>query len=467
MDFLLKAFPRRPSRTFVIALDNAGRRYKAPSRKGIAIVQADATRSPSDAGTEAGRRRSAMEAKLEGSSGTFLREAFPPGSVTLLLTPSGPEREAFIVPLILQALHDEDPLLAVLSNTSPKMLLTKLGLAGREGKSALLKGRFRILDWYSHKEGEVTNAVEERGILRCPGKLEALEPALGGLLDAEDGLGLALLEFLTDATWFGKERALNLAEALVRKAVRAYDKAILVLDAELVAPDVLARLESMADGVVRLHRERSEVGPAWKVSVGTKGREAKDHYLSLKPPFVGFTITEEPEAALVSRALPPHGVETSRCLKCGAAMEDEACIACGYGPDETRLKQVREVLRRCEDRLADDPDDPDALFTKSVVQARLRGYDQAIETLNRLARLDPRYPALWMLKAKIYERVGDDLKAKLCRQRALELEETESGSILAIRRGKEGFQCPLCQRWLPMDAVACPCGAEFDEEEAV
>ena len=408
-----------------------------------------------------------MEAELEGSSGTFLREAFPPGSATLLLTPSGPEREAFLIPLILQTLHDEEPLLAVLSNTSPKMVLTKLGLAGREGKAALLKGRFRILDWYSHKEGEVTNAVEDWGILRCPGRLEALEPALDGLLDVEDGYGLALLEFLTDATWFGKERALDLAEAIVRKAMQAYDRAIVVLDAELVAPEVLTRLEGMADGVVRLHRERSEVGPAWKVSVGTNRTEAKDHYLSLKPPFVGFTITEEPEAALVSRALPSDGVEASRCLKCGAAMEDEACIACGFGSDETRLKQVRKVLQRCEDRLEADPDDPDALFTKSVVQARLRGYDQAIETLNQLARVDPQYPALWMLKAKIYERVGDDLKAKLCRQRALELEETDSGSILTIRRGREGFQCPLCQRWLPLDAAACPCGAEFDEEETV
>ncbi|MDX1534187.1 MAG: tetratricopeptide repeat protein [Thermoplasmata archaeon] len=405
-----------------------------------------------------------METELEDSAKAFLEEAFPSGSVNLLLTPSGPEREAFLVPLILQALHDEEPLLAVLSNTPPKKVLAKLDVAGREGKSALLKGRFRILDWYSHKEGSVTEAVEERGILRCPGKLDALEPALDDLLNGEDGKGLAVLEFLTDATWFGKERALDLANALVKKAIRAFDRAIVVLDSELVAPDVMTRLEGMADGVVRLRRERSEVGPAWKVSVAKEGEEARDQYLSMKPPFVGFTITAQPEAALVSQALPPHGVEASRCPRCGGAMEDEACISCGYGSDEGRLKQVRAVLQRCEDRLVDDPNDADALFTKSVAQARLRGYDEAIETLNRLARLDPRYPALWMLKAKIYERVGDDLKAKLCRQRALELEETDAGAALAIRHGKEGFQCPLCLRWLPLDATACPCGAEFDEE---
>ncbi|MFQ5553265.1 MAG: tetratricopeptide repeat protein, partial [Thermoplasmata archaeon] len=226
------------------------------------------------------------------------------------------------------------------------------------------------------------------------------------------------------------------------------------------------RLDGMADGVVRLHRERSEVGPTWKVSVVRKGRKADDHFLSMKPPFVGFTITADPEAAVVSRPLPPkaHGPEAAPCPRCGAPIEDEACVVCGYGTDEARLAQVRAILRRCEDRLTKDASDVDALFTKSVAQARLRNYDEAIETLNQLARLDPRYPALWMLKAKIYERVGDDLKAKLCRQRALELAETEMGSTLRVRLGKRGFQCPLCQRWLPMEATACPCGAEFDED---
>ncbi|MFQ6012091.1 MAG: tetratricopeptide repeat protein [Thermoplasmata archaeon] len=409
-----------------------------------------------------------MEAKMEESSRAFLEEAFPPGSLSLLLTPPGPEREAFLVPLLLHGLQGNAPLLAVLSNTSPKTVMTKLALAGEEAKSALKKGRFRILDWYSHKEGGVEEAVEEEGILRCPGKLEALEKGLKALLKGKGGRGLAILEFLTDATWFGKEQALDLAASLRDRSLKAYGAAILVLDAELVAPEVVERLEAMADGVVRLHRERSEVGPTWKVSAGRAGKEAVDHYLSMEPPFVGFTITAEPAAALeASPALATPGPEPTAapCPQCGAPREDEACVACGYGPDDPRLEQVRAILQRCEDRLAEDAHDIDALFTKSVSQARLGAYDEAIGTLNQLARLDPSYPALWMLKAKIYERVGDDLKAKLCRQRALELEEKETGSVMAVRLGKEGFQCPLCHRWLPMKAAVCPCGAEFAEDE--
>ncbi|MFQ5907497.1 MAG: tetratricopeptide repeat protein [Thermoplasmata archaeon] len=409
-----------------------------------------------------------MEARLEESSETFLKGAFPSGSVNLLLTPSGPEREAFLVPLLLHGMQSEEPLLAVLSNTSPKKVLTKLALAGGKAKAALRAGQFRLLDWYSHKEGGVQKVTDGGGILLCPGKLETFEKSLHKLLKGGNGRGLAVLEFLTDATWFGKDKALELADSIRDRPLNAYGRAVLVLDADLVAPEVVERLERLADGVVRLHRERSEVGPTWKVSAVTTGQKAEDHYLSMKPPFVGFSITANPEAALVSRALPTQetGPEAASCPKCGASMEDEACIACGYGTDERRLGQVREVLARCEARLRKDVRDVDALFTKSVAQARLRAYDEAIDTLNQLARLDPRYPALWMLKAKIYERVGDNLKAKLCRQRALELEETEMGSALAVRMGKQGFQCPLCQRWLSMEATACPCGAEFDEDAA-
>ncbi|MEE9593633.1 MAG: hypothetical protein V3W28_08645, partial [Thermoplasmata archaeon] len=245
-----------------------------------------------------------MEARLEESSESFLREAFPSGSLNLLLTPSGPEREAFLVPLILHGLEEDEPLLAVLSNTSPKKVLTKLALTGGKARSALKTGQFRLLDWYSHKEGGVQKVVEKRGILLCPGKLETFEKALHKFLKVEDGRGLAVLEFLTDATWFGKDKALQLAESLRGKLLRAYGRAVLVLDADLVAPEVVERLERLADGVVRLHRERSEVGPTWKVSAITASQKAEDHFLSMKPPFVGFTITENPEAALVSRALP-------------------------------------------------------------------------------------------------------------------------------------------------------------------
>ncbi|MFQ5553577.1 MAG: hypothetical protein ACE5EW_07685, partial [Thermoplasmata archaeon] len=198
-----------------------------------------------------------MEAKLESPSEAFLGEAFPNGSFTLLLTPSGPEREAFLVPLLLHGLGADEPLLAVLSNTSPKKVLAKLALSGRKAKDALKNGHFRILDWYSHKEGDIDAPLEEGGILRCPGRLAALEKALNELLRSKDGQGLAILELLTDATWFGKERALQLTESLVGTSLRAYGRAVLVLDAELVAPDVVERLDGMADGVVRLHRERS------------------------------------------------------------------------------------------------------------------------------------------------------------------------------------------------------------------
>ncbi len=96
----------------------------------------------------------------------------------------------------------------------------------------------------------------------------------------------------------------------------------------------------------------------------------------------------------------------------------------------------------------------------------MREYDAAVQVLNELTKQDSRYPGLWTLKAKLFDQMGDELKAKLCRQRALELEEEETGSAFQakVQAGDEKFQCPLCNRWLPIDAAVCPCGAEFVEE---
>lgn len=409
-----------------------------------------------------------MEARLEASSQSFLEEAFPKGSFTLLLIPTGPEREALLTSLLLHGLQGDVPVLAVLSNTSPKGLLAKLASAGGPVETLLGEGRLRLLDWYSHKEGEVKETVEDGGIVRCPGSLEALEGALQDLLATKDGGGHALLEFLTDATWFGKEKAVDLAASVRKRVLKGYADAVLILDAELVAPDTIARLEEMADGAVRVHRQRTEAGPTWKVTVHRDGKEVSDHFLSLKPPFVDFTLTAEPEKVLevpvtVSEEVP--GPKPDPCPECGAALDEGDCTACDYAAEDSRLGQIREVLQRCEERLGEKPDDLDARFTKAVALARLRQYDEAVETLNEVAKRDTRYPALWMLKAKIYERVGDDLKAKLCRQRALEIEEAEMISALDADVDEERFQCPLCHRWLPLEANACPCGAEFSEED--
>ncbi len=403
------------------------------------------------------------QAQVADATEAFLEEAFPKGMMSLLLTPSGPEKEALLIQLVGKALRDGTKILVGLSNIPPRRFLRRLSSQGLSPDKGLKAGKLKVLDWYSHKEEDVQEISEDGGVLRCPGDLGPLEGALSELLASADGEGLATLEILTDVHGIAAGKAGEFVKTLRKKLVKAYDVSVLVLDAQLTDENTVEELRGMADGVVEVERVRSREAITWTASIQKEGKEVGRYALKAEPPFLEFV----PD---VEEAAPPEGEaeeESQPCPQCGTPLEGEECNVCGYTEDDSRLWKIKEIYERCEEKLKEDPKDLDALFTKAAALARMKEYDPAIGVLNELTKHDPRYPGIWMLKAKIYDRLGDEVKANLCRQRALELQEKEMGVFLEARVQPEGekFQCPLCQRWLPMDATVCQCGAEFVEEE--
>ncbi len=85
--------------------------------------------------------------------------------------------------------------------------------------------------------------------------------------------------------------------------------------------------------------------------------------------------------------------------------------------DPLHLVSLR--LKTCEDALRENPDDPDALFTKAVFLARIREYRRAIECLCRVTNIDAEYPMAWGLMSLIYSRMGDFQNAVTCRERSM------------------------------------------------
>ncbi len=59
-----------------------------------------------------------------------------------------------------------------------------------------------------------------------------------------------------------------------------------------------------------------------------------------------------------------------------------------------------------ERRQANDKD-PDVLFTYAALRTIQGKFTEAIEWLHQLEDVEPRYPGMWRLKAKIYELMGD------------------------------------------------------------
>ncbi len=221
-------------------------------------------------------------------------------------------------------------------------------------------------------------------------------------------------------------------------------------------------LQKAADGLAVVARHRSQDGISWTVVV-RRDEEESNYTLEVKAPFVELKVSRDVTPKDSAPVEPPG----EPCPQCGTLIEGEECTVCGFAPGDDQLWKTREIFQKVDDKLKEDPTDLQAIFTKAAALARMNDYREAINVLNELTIHDPRYPGMWMLKAKLYDRMGEQAKANLCRQRALNLEEKEGGAVLETAAVSDGedFQCPLCLTWLPWDATLCSCGAEFIEEE--
>lgn len=375
----------------------------------------------------------------------------------------GPEKEALLLPLVHRALQAGSPVVLALSHIPPRRILRKLSLLGYDVERGRSQGDLRILDWYAHKEEEVTAIREDAGVQRVPEDPAAMEKALLALLKTEDGKGLAVVEVLTDFAAQGASRPQAFASA-VGKALAAWDTSVFVADADFTSLATTDHLWELFDGVLEMTRQRTQDGMTWTATLPRRGEEMKLYALVMRPPYIGFTAREVRDRPL---GLPgEEDPSATACPQCGAPLDGAECDVCGYMPGDPDLSHIKDILNKTEEKLSATPEDLDALFTKAAAQARLKEYDAALHTLNELTRVQPAYPGMWMLKAKLFDQVGDELKANLCRHRALELASEESSRAFEARvdEGRGQFQCPLCNRSLPLEATICPCGAEFEED---
>lgn len=75
-------------------------------------------------------------------------------------------------------------------------------------------------------------------------------------------------------------------------------------------------------------------------------------------------------------------------------------------------------VRECARRLAEDPEDPDALFVRAAMLGTLGNLQGALDTLDILARVEPHYPGLWHFKARLYAELGNAQMRELCLETA-------------------------------------------------
>ncbi|MFQ5987126.1 MAG: tetratricopeptide repeat protein [Thermoplasmata archaeon] len=108
------------------------------------------------------------------------------------------------------------------------------------------------------------------------------------------------------------------------------------------------------------------------------------------------------------------------CRHCNTLVEvkERWCYGCGREIQKGgRTLEQRAGHSRA--RLQRNERDRDALFTLGAYHALRGQHPEAMEVLNELSKLDPEYPGLWWLKARVFQHMGNEKAAKVAVGRAL------------------------------------------------
>jgi tetratricopeptide (TPR) repeat protein len=211
------------------------------------------------------------------------------------------------------------------------------------------------------------------------------------------------------------------------RASQAYQASLRVMDPAKAKSDVLERIRELlwgdvvpaggdrfpgsAEGSDRTELDDARREPSILVS------QAQLAAAEWAPPSFG-----SPEEALnqLRRELDPRATVT--CPECNTLLEseDRLCYGCGLELSEEggTLEDRVDVART---RLTEDEDDPDALFAMAAHLSVSGEHEEALEFLVRLTAVDPRYPGLWWVKAKVFLDAGKPDAARASARMAQEI----------------------------------------------
>ncbi|MEE9174511.1 MAG: tetratricopeptide repeat protein [Thermoplasmata archaeon] len=123
------------------------------------------------------------------------------------------------------------------------------------------------------------------------------------------------------------------------------------------------------------------------------------------------------------------------CPHCGTQLNDTAIYCYGCGRGLTEGADLYERVERAKGALAENERDGDALFTMGAHLAAAGEATEALEVLNKLSMLDPHYPGLWWVKARVFESLGNPKAAEAAMIRAMQSDESAGVEALLTAAG--------------------------------
>src|SRR2546426_878816 len=369
----------------------------------------------------------------------MVQGGLPVGSSVVLQGPPGQEKLRFALIFLAEGLKSGGSGLVGSSSQSPDAVIAELRELGVNLASVTNENRLRVVDWYSWSE-ETVQDIEDRGIfIRSSSDLTNLGVALSRAIAGLTGGGSrrAVIELLSPAT---SSYEVTQVYAFAQSAKRKFDRheftSLVLVEKEMHSSPQLTTLHQPFDGVIEIERTRSGDRIVRKIGV---------LHLKDTAPDPTFRVLEISEAGMRVVADPPKPASSEAAAR-GSVLESQ----------DERAQRLRLILQIATERLKLNPRDADALFAMAAAQATLDDAKGGLETLDRLAALDPAYPGLWVLKTKLHAKLG---QADLARQSRMRAQQSEPEAAKAI---DATVPCPMCEEPVALDATSCAnCGVKF------
>src|SRR2546427_2996097 len=372
----------------------------------------------------------------------MVQGGLPVGSSVILQGPPGQEKLRFALTFLAEGLKSGGSGLVVISTQSPDAVLAELRGLGVNLDAVTTENRLRIVDWYSWTDETILDIEEEGIVVRSSIDLTNLGVALSRAIAAlpSEQPRRAVIELLSPAmNAYDVTQVYSFAQSAKRKFDRHGFTSLVLLEKDMHSGPEITTLLQPFDGVIEVERTRSGDRILRKIGV---------LHLKDTTPDPTFQILEMTESGIrvlretAKPSAPAPGVGPTE----GAVLESQ----------EERARRLSLIMQIASERLKLNPKDTDALFAMAAAQATLDDPRGGLQSLDRLAELDPTYPGLWVLKTKLHARLGEADRARQSRLRGQEIERPETS------RPSQTVPCPMCEAPVADDATACGnCGGKF------
>jgi len=349
----------------------------------------------------------------------MLGGGIPRGASVILQGPPGEEKETIAWRFLKEGWDRGESAIVAVASMSPRRLRERLVALGVDVKAVEESGRLVIIDWFSHREEPITDVVVEGSVLKVSVDLTNVGVAVNWALTRipEAAVLRAVFEVISPALMaFDLRQVFRFAQVTKARIERRDGTALFLIEKEMHDGPTLSNIEQPFDGMIDIERVRE--GDRIVRKIGVLAMRALPMGSMRYVPFDLDPAAAAPPTSFAGASQGPVAEGTKPDRLAPAAVPPPAEAGTG---DE----RVASLARVADSILAKDPRNLDALFAKAATLAHMGRWEDALSVLNDVTRIEVRYPGVWVLKAKVFERLGKPKMAASCRERAIELHGKE------------------------------------------